>query len=233
MKGANEQACEDLAHDVVGLNERSTSPIALEVIFQGRLSRFALRKIDQKSFHGFRRRVGLDHEGRECATALLTEDGRHLLTNGCTAEMYCDENGEAVERKDLMACDADGNPLPEFPATLGEPQAISGPVPAREFLEHVVTAVYLLQAETLDTTLEEALEVGEIYRAPFRPRKTCFDHPAFLLKGVDAYFLIVTEPCRFEFSRPGQVIVFSDEDDRELDADDYFDSGFEAWGGLR
>jgi hypothetical protein len=95
-----------------------------------------------------------------------------------------------------------------------------------------VTAVYLLQAETLDSTLEGALEAGEIYQAPFRLRKTHHDNPAFLLKGVDACFLVVTEPCRFEFSRPGQVIVFSDEDDRELDEDNYFDAGFEAWGGL-
>lgn len=232
MKGYNEQACEEVAHDVVGLNERSTSPIALEIIYQGRPSRFTLRKIDQKSFHGFRRRVGLDHESRECATALLTEDGCYLLTNGCTAEMYCDEEGEVVERKDLAACGADGNPLPVLPATLGAPQTLSGPVPAMELLDHVVTAAYLLQAETLDPTFEETLESGKIYQAPFRPRKTHHDNPAFLLKGVDAYFLVVTEQCRFEFSRPGQVIVFSDEEDRELDEDDYFDAGFEAWGGL-
>jgi hypothetical protein len=232
MKGANEQAGEDLASADVGLNERSTSPITLEVIYQGMPSQFTLQKIDQKSFHGFRRRVGLDHEGQECETALLAEDGRHLLTNGCTAEMYCDENGDVVERKDLVACDVDGNPLPELPATLEEPQTISCPVPATEFLNHVVTAVYLLQVETLDPTLEASLEAGEIYRVPFRPRKTHHDNPAFLLKGVDSYFLVVTEQCRFEFSRPGQVIVFSDEDDHELAADDYFDAGFEAWGGL-
>ena len=233
MKGVNEQAAENVTRDVVGLNEHSKSPITLEVIFQGMPSQFILQKIDQKSFHGFRRRVGLDQEGRECATALLTEDGCHLLTNGCTAEMYCDEDGDMIERKDLAACDADGNPLPEFPATLGEPQTISGPVTAREFLDHVVTAVYLLQVETLDSTLKEALEAGEIYRAPFRPRKTHHDNPAFLLKGFDSYFLVVAERCRFEFSRPGQVIVFSDEDDRELDEDDDFDVGFETWGGLR
>jgi len=231
MKGASEPG-EKVGFDEVDLNEQSTSPIILEVILQDRHSRFALRKTDQKSFHGYRRRVGLDHEGRECGTALLTEDGRHLLTNGSTAEMYCDENGDLVERKDLMACDADGNPLPELPATLGEPQTISGPVPAMEFLDHVVTVAYLLQVETLDPTLEASLEAGEINRVPFRPRKTHHDNPAFLLKGVDSYFLVVTEQCRFEFSRPGQVIVFSDEDDRELDADDYFDASFEAWGGL-
>ena len=232
MKGASEPG-EKVGFDEVDLNEQSTSHIILEVILQDRHSRFALRKTDEESFHGYRRRVGLDHEGRECATALLTEDGRHLLRNGCTAEMYCDENGDVVERKDLVACDADGNPLPELPATLGEPQTISGPVPAMEFLDHVVTAVYLLQVETLDPTLEASLEAGEINRVPFRPRKTHHDNPAFLLKGVDAYFLVVTERCRFEFSRPGQVIVFSDEDDRELDGDDYFDAGFEAWGGLQ
>ena len=232
MKGANKNLGDNVMLDEIRFNERSANPITLEVIYQGRHSLFTLRKIDQKSFHGYCRRVGLDHENRECATALLTEDGCHLLTNGCTAEMYCDETEDVVERKDLAACDANGNPLPELPATLGEPQTLSGPVPAMEFLDHVVTSVYLLQAETLDSMLEEALETGEIYRAPFRPRKTHNDNPAFLLKGVDAYFLVVTEPCRFEFSRPGQVIVFSDEDDRELDADDYFDAGFVTWGVL-
>ena len=144
MKGENEQASENVTRDVVGLNEHSKSPISLEVNFQGMSSRFTLRKIDQKSFRGYRRRVGLDHEGRECATALLTEDGRHLLMNGCTAEMYCDEGGDVVERRDLLVCDADGNPLPGLPATLGEPQTLSGPFPAMELIDHVVTAAYLL-----------------------------------------------------------------------------------------
>lgn len=203
------------------------------MIFQDKTSNFALRKIDQKSLYGFRRRVGLDQEGRECATALLTDDGRHLLINGCTAELYLDENGDVVERKDLNACDSEGNSLPELPSTMSEPQALSGPIMASEFLEHVVTTVYLIEVESLDRELEEALDAGDIFRVPFRPRSTYNDNPAFLFRGVDACFLVVAEPCRLEFSRSGQTFGLSYDDEVEIgDEGEYFDAGFPSWGGL-
>ncbi len=214
-----------------GLKKGSGKPITLDILFHDGLSQFIVRKIDPISFHGYKRRIALDHEDRECSTALLTDDGLHLMPNGCTAEMYLDEEGDHVERKEIIACDEAGNSLAEFPATAGAPQTISGPVPASEILEHVVTAVSLLEAKTLDSGLQDSLEAGEIYRTSFRPRKTYHDNPAFLLKGVEGFFLIVGERCRFEYARRGQLINFADNYEND-DAQDFFDMGFRAWRGF-
>lgn len=231
MKLGNEPGDEEGVRAIAD-KQRSNRLIKIEVMFRDQTSSLALRKIDQKSLYGFRRRVGLDPDGRECMTALLTDDGRHLLMNGCTAELYLDEEGDVVERKDLRACDREGHPLSELPSTMREPQALSGPIMASEFLEQVTTGVYLIEGELLDRDLEKALEAGEIFRVPFRPRPTCHDNPAFLFKGVDACFLVVAEPCRLEFSRPGQTFGFAEDDEAEIgDEGEYFEAGFPSWGG--
>jgi hypothetical protein len=41
----------------------------LEIRYQGRPSKFAMHPIDRKRLYGYRRRIALDSQGRECATA--------------------------------------------------------------------------------------------------------------------------------------------------------------------
>ena len=60
----------------------------MDVMFEGKLSRFSVRKVERKDILGYAKRVGFDGDGQECPTALLTEDGSHILANGCTAEIY-------------------------------------------------------------------------------------------------------------------------------------------------
>ena len=83
----------------------------MDVMYQGKLSRFSVRKIGRRDLLGFAKRVGLDKDGQECPTALLTEDGSRILAKGCTAEMYVNASGDVVEKKDLTVCDEEGKPL--------------------------------------------------------------------------------------------------------------------------
>lgn len=190
----------------------------IEISHKGCSSRFALVPIDRKRLHGFKRRIALDENGEECASAHLTRDGRFLLSAGCTAALYVNEDGDTVNRNDLAAIDMEGKPLPTLPATTGRSQAIEGLIALDDFLGHVVTRVYALEAETLDQAFDSALRAGAIFRTSFRPRPTYTETPAFLLTNEHGIFLVQAEPCNFDFVGMEQTVSDVDALD-ERDAD--------------
>ena len=203
---------------------------AVEIVHESRVSRFILTPIERKTLHGFKRRMALDETGNECASALLTRDGKFLLPAGSTADAYLDANGDAVKRSELAALDADGNPLPTLPTTLGRPQAVEGPVTPVEFLGHVATKVYLLEAETLDPVLHKTLSAGAVFRIPFRPRATHAETPAFLLANEHGVFLVQAEPCGFDFVGLEQTASeVNEEDERDADLGDADEFAFDQW----
>ena len=188
---------------------------AIDILYKGRPSRFSLTSIDRKCQHGCKRRVALDEQGHECASALLTRDGRFLLPAGSTADIYIDANGDTVKKSELSAVDSDGHPLATLPATSDRPQTLEGPAAVDEFLGHVATKVYVLEGEGVDPVFAKALRAGAIFRIPFRPRATHHETPAFLLVNDHGVFMAQTEPCGFDFVGLEQTLTDADRQDEE------------------
>ena len=204
---------------------------AVEIVHEGRVSRFVLRPVERKTLHGFKRRIALDEHGHECSSALLTHDGRFLLPAGSTADAYLDVDGDAVKRNELVAVDMDGNPLPVLPATAGRQQTVEGSIALDDFLGHVATKVYVLEAETLGPSLDAALRNGAIFSIPYRPRASHTETPAFLLANDDGVFLVQAERCDFEFVGLEQAVSEMDGewDDADVDGGEFaFDLDLEA-----
>jgi hypothetical protein len=198
----------------------------LDVTYQGQPSRFALTAIDRKRLHGYTKRVALDADGYECATAHLSRDGRFLLSAGSTADLYTNERGDSVPRADLVPVpvDRDGRALPTAAPTTGRAQEAEGPVGAEEILDCVVEKVYALAPEILAPALQSALARGAIFRVPYRPRKTTQETMAFLLTNERGLFLVQAEPCGFEFVGPEQLPAETDvwaDDEGEFEFDQH------------
>ena len=163
------------------------------------------------------RRVACDAQGRPCRAVWQTWDGLSLPPGG-VAQGYEGPDGSTVPRADVVATDAAGQPLRVHPATPRRPQRLEGPVSVDELLAHVVIKVYGVTTERLDPALRHALQQGEIYRVPFRPRAATGDAPAFLLENASGLFLLHAAPCRFEWVTRAQVGPVAD-DEEELDED--------------
>jgi hypothetical protein len=203
---------------------------SIEISHEERVSRFALVPIDRKRLHGFKRRIAVDENSEECASAHLTRDGRFLLSASCTSALYVNEDGNTVNRNELTAVDAEGKLLPTLSATTDRPQAAEEVASLEDFLDHAVTKVYVLEAEALDPVLEIKLRAGAIFRIPYRPRPTTADTPTFLLANEHGVFLVQAEPCDFEYVGLEQTISETDDEweDAEADGDEF---GFELdWG---
>jgi hypothetical protein len=198
----------------------------LDLTYQGRPSRFSVLPIDRAQLLGATKRIALDALGNECDTAWLTRDGQHLLHAGSFADLYVNERGDSVERRELVPVDREGKPLTTQRSTRGDAQDLGAPVPADELLDHVVTRVYTLGAGALDPALERALRDGSVFRVAYRPRKTVNATPAFLLANALGTFLLLAEPCGFAFVGLEQAVP-ADADDHEGDGSDA--DGPEPW----
>ena len=197
----------------------------LDLTYQEQPSRFALTAIDRKRLHGYTKRVALDADGHECATAHLTRDGRFLLPAGSTADLYLNNEGDTVPRNDLVPVGGDGRALSALAPTTGRPQEAEGPVSVEELLDCVVVRAYVLTPESLAPALQSALARGAIFRVPHRPRKATQATTAFLLANGHGLFLLQTEPCGFEFVGPDQIAAevdgWTDDTDDEFDFDQH------------
>ena len=184
----------------------------IEIALRGAITRISLRRVDRSRLYGSTRRIGLDEKERECASALLTRDGRHVLGPGSTAGMYLNEKGDIIAREDLVRVDKRGRPLHGDNATSNGPSELIGPVPAEALLEYVVTAVYEVDAADLDPSLAASLSRGEIYHVLNKD---------FFLANEHGVFLLATKPARFDFVGNEQQAVFEDDDDHEYDDLDF------------
>ena len=195
----------------------------LDVTYQGQPSRLALTAIDRKRLHGFTKRVALDADGNECATAHLTRDGRFMLMRGSTADLYTNERGDSVPRADLMPIDGDGRALKILASTTGRLLEVEGPVTTDMILDHIAVKAHALTPEVLSPGLQSALARGAIFRVAYRPRKTTQQTSAFIFANDAGLFLVQAQPCGFEFVGPGQMPVETEawEDDEEFDFDQH------------
>ena len=184
----------------------------IDITFQGNIARIALRRVDRSRLYGSTRRTGLDAPGRECASALLTRDGKYVLGPGSTAGMYLNEKGDFVAREDLERVDNHGQQSNGGRAPNGLSE-LTGPVPVEELLECVVNAIYEIDASNLDSSLATSLLQGDIYRAPDK---------GFLLANEHGAFLLAMKPARFDFVERDRSIMIDDYGD-----DEYDDLGFE------
>lgn len=76
-----------------------------------------------------------------------------MIRAGMTAQGYHDENGEPLERQDLLGIDADGDLVERKDSTPGVAQGLGGPVAPDEVLMRSLLWVYILEPSELDPGL--------------------------------------------------------------------------------
>lgn len=183
-------------------------------------ARFNHKKLDRSALYGKRQRIFLDPEDNVCQRAKLSDDGAVLIRTGMLAQAYFDEEGNWVPSKDLVGIDAEGNVLEKSPSTLGQPQALRGPVPPEEVLDFQVSSLYLLDPLELDETLESKLKAGDIFSFDFNYRADYNPQRAFLLANDEGYFALigdVIEPVWLDLEQVVTQPVELEEDDDDLD----------------
>jgi hypothetical protein len=179
-------------------------PIIVSV--NGIESSFDHVKLERSRLYGSRRRLPLDQDGATCVKAALTVDGLYLLQAGMTAQGYFDEQGRPIARNELVGLDADGQPLPLKPSTLGVSQPATVVDPS-EVLRCRIESVYMLDPLAVDDALATRLQGGEVIRFGFNYGADYHEESAFLLRNPDGYFCLIGSGLAPVWSEAGKVEV--------------------------
>lgn len=188
---------------------------------QGTNSTFQPIKVERTKVYGAKKRVALDASGKECTKLALTADGQHLLKSGCTAQGYFTAGGNPVSRSDMVGLDAEGNIVQSKPSTLGEPQALTGPVDPINVLSLAIQSVYYLDPVEVDVELAKALQAGDIYQCPFNFSAGLEVETAYVLANAEGYFALVGKPMDTRWIEQGAVFVSTNEEDLGEDELDF------------
>lgn len=183
-------------------------------------SSFDHEKLDRAKLYGKRQRWILDPHGQRCERAELSRDGTLLIRSGMTAQGYFDEAGAWIPNSQLVGLDAEGKPLAHVPSTLGEAQALTGPVDPGEILDLAVRSVYVLSPGGFDPKLEAALKDGKVFRFEFSYRGGYDTEIAYLVGNASGYFALVGSPAISEWCELQTTIADDaggDDDGDELD----------------
>ena len=188
---------------------------------QGTHSTFQPIKVERTKVYGAKKRIALDASGKECTKLALTADGQHLLKSGCTAQGYFSASGDPVSRSDMVGIDAEGNVVQSKPSTLGEPQALTGPVDPINVLSLAIQSVYYLDPVEVDAGLSKTLQAGDIYQSPFNFSAGLEVETAYILANAEGYFALVGKPTDARWIEQGAVFVTTDEEDLGEDELDF------------
>ena len=175
-------------------------------------------KIERKKIYGYKEISALDSNGNECRQCYLDASGTILIPPGAVKLSSLDEDGNTVERGEMILVDANGNPPENFPSSFDAPIMLEYTVSEEEFLDHLWKGVYLIDNSEL------AAAAGEkIYAFPFSYRggHTCDE--GFLLAENGVCFLFYGEKTDFPFLNAPDSGVLDDAEENCDDDDFEFD----------
>lgn len=201
-------------------------PRSLEFDFQGSSFHCEITTVDRSKLYGSVSIETLDQNKQRCEVATLAIDGKTLVPGGGTAMGYVNNDGEWISRKDLVAVNLDGDPLPEVPSSFKQVNELNNAVSVDDFLNHSIRLVYLLNPESeIPELLSTELSGGKIFHLEFSYRGGVDTDPAFfLMDEKNALWLLVAEESKVQFVGLEQAAVCEfdeqdDSDDGEEDTD--------------
>ena len=175
-------------------------------------------KIERKKIYGYKEISALDSTGNECRQCYLDASGSILIPPGAVKLSALDEEGNTVERNEMILVDANGNPPEYFPSSFDAPVMLEQTVNEEDFLDHLWKGVYQIKNTELATVVGE-----KIYAFPFSYRggHTCDE--GFLLAANGECFLFYGEKLEFPFLNAPDSGVLDDVEESCEDDDFEFD----------
>ena len=175
-------------------------------------------KIERKKIYGYKELSALDSNGNECRQCYLDASGTILIPPGAVKLSSLDEDGNTIERSEMILVDANGNPPANFPSSFDFPILLEHTVSEEEFLDHLWKGVYQIDNADLAAAAE-----NKIYAFPFSYRggHTCDE--GFLLAADGKCFLFYGEKTDFPFLNAPDSGVLDDVEESCDDNDFEFD----------
>src|SRR5215510_5241862 len=102
-----------------------------------------MQKIDREKLYGNIDIEAFDEEGNEAFLQILDADGKTLIDTGGTSLATLDEDGNSIDRKNLIPITSDGVEIQPVPSSFSAPNLLYEAT-IDEYLSHTVKSVYIL-----------------------------------------------------------------------------------------
>lgn len=186
-----------------------------------------LTKVDREKLYGSVEIEAFDERGKPASLQVLAPDGKTFIGKGGTANAVLTEDGDWIERKELIAVE-DGTPIEPVESSFSRVNILQ-PATVEDYLSHIVKLVYLLtpadaddaDAETEAAPLESLFVEDRIYKFPFSYRGGLEYDAAFLMRNDEGTFMIVGNPADLEYlSLPQAGTLLEPVEEQPLDDDE-------------
>ena len=180
-------------------------------------------KLDRKKLYGWTELIALDDTGMECQLATMDETGTLMIPKGGVGLGLARQNGEWLEKSELVALGADGAPAVKQPSSFAAPIELKATASPEDILDHTITAVYSLQGEENCPDLVSVSKTA-LFTFPFSFTDSYEPGTGFLVENSGELFILVGEKQDFPFigfEETGTI----DEETEEADSEDELDFG--------
>ena len=183
----------------------------------------SLTKVEREKLYGAVKTEAVDENDKPCSLQLLAADGKTFIGVGGTANAVLSEDGDWVERTNLIAINANSEEIQPVASSFSGANVLEEAT-AEEYLSHLVKSVYLLEP-LIDSTSGDEMPTkyltDRIYKFPFSYRGGLEYDTAFIVTNDDGTFMIVGTRADLEFVKLSQMAVLAAEiDEQELSEDE-------------
>jgi len=184
----------------------------------------AITKVDRIKLYGDTRVEAFDENGDRCELVSIASDGQTLFGKGGVAFATMNQDGEFVEKSELIPIDDEGEVIELSESSFSGDIELSETTTVEDYLSHQVKSVYMLENAEDPEALKELLKGGDIYKFEFSYRKGIIVDTGFLLSNeAGDPFMILTTPSEIQYLSFNDNIGLDEEE--EGGDEDAFDFG--------
>lgn len=193
----------------------------LVLTLDGQEFQVKLLKIDREKLYGKIDIEAFDDKGREASLRVLAADGKTLIDKGGTALATLTENGDSIDRSELVPINADGEAIEQVRSSFTETNILT-PTTVENYFHQVIKSVYVLSPfeDSNLNDLYDQLASDQIYTFPFSWRGGVEADNAFLIGANSEAFLVVGKQAEFQFIKLNQAALLESTEEEEISADD-------------
>ena len=196
---------------------------AINLSYDGKEYSFGIQKVDRKKLYGYTVIVVKDDNDLRCNLASISDDGKYILSKGCTGFIAMNPKGEYIPSNTIKMVDEEGNDLEKIPSSFDLDSIELRKSSIDEYLQLHVKSVYQLIPENENTdqkSLVELLKKEQVLRFEFNYRTDYDNDDAFLIQNEDTIFLVTGQVSPFDFIGLEKVIE-SEIPEEEGDEEDF------------
>lgn len=163
---------------------------------------FAIEKVDRSKLYGYTSIETTDENKSLCSMASISDDGLHILSQGCVGYTTLTEDGSYIAAKDIVITNKEGEKIDKHPSSFTENIPLT-PSTIEEYLQLNVKSIYELTPpeddESDETDLLDLLKANQVMKFRFCYRAGYDADDAFMVHNNEGLFMIIGKSNPFEF----------------------------------